>query len=274
MKKLNTKETIKRVGAGSLFLITGGGLIGLGGWLGTDNLILFKWVSYGLIISGVLSFLIGFQTLKTASNMIDNTSLILSCGIDKKSSIMIGSETLGFSINTPKWTKIIKAKKNERYISKLDQTFYLTRVNGSDIKTKQVPGWVIYKFLEIGYYKQLMKRTGKNGKPIGGFSLSTWQGVEWTGKGYRYQWQWSKSKWSTVMAIVKLGCVEYYNLTGVVLASGLEQRQTFILLVDPAYTFDALCISLLTDPRYPERNWHWLAEIMPPPDKCGKEVHS
>ena len=273
MKQLNTKETLKRVVVGSLFLIFGGLLIGLGGWISGDNLIVFQWVSYALRIAGVLSFLMGLQLIYTASNMIDNKSFTLSYQTEKKSPILIGSETFGFSINPPEWVRI-KGKKNKyREISKLDQTFNLTRVNGIDIENKQVPGWFVYKFLEIGFNKQLMKRKGKNGKPIGGFSLSSWQGVDWTGRGYRYQWQWSKSKWSTVMKIIKLGCIEYHRLTGgIVLATGLEQRKTFVLLVDPVYCFDAICIALLSDPLHPDRNWQWLAEIMPPPDQIGKEV--
>ncbi len=255
-KKATTTDKLKIITFGISTVTIGGGVMGLGSSIAGDGFPLFQFMGYGAIVSGLGTISLGLHSLWSVYDMMRiKKSYSLSYAIEEKSPVTIGG-VLDFL--TPS-----TQRKQVRNISKLDQIFTLEKVKQGNQRVSHVPGRVIFNFIKQGYEIQERNNCGSNGKPIGGFSLGSWQGKRWGAN--ISNWNWSKRNWSTVSNIVKMGCIEYHRLTGFVLASGLGNRQTFKLLVNPDYVFDALCIALLKDRRRPAKNWQWLAEIMPPP---------
>jgi hypothetical protein len=138
-------------------------------------------------------------------------------------------------------------------IDHLDCLFY-TEIDGS---VKCFAGWILWRFLHDGEWKQVQidaEYRGKRGKPPGAFSRSTWNGTAWRGKAYRYEFNWSKRNWSMVYNILVSGILEFYRITNIKIATGLGEGETLRLSRGAGYVYEAVSTSLLSE-------WNWLKEI-------------
>lgn len=263
-KKNKTKQILNQIGLGTTLLTISGSLFAIGVEIADTSFFIFKCAGISLIIASISIFIMGAYLLIATFDLIQiKPTYNLAYATEKKSPVIIKG-VMDFIAKTPKWDK--PKKSQLRYISKLDQTFILKEVNDGQKRVHLVSGRIIYNWLKIGYQIQESDKRGRNDKPIGGFSLGSWYGIEWSKKFCGRKWRWSKNNWRIVSTIVKLGCIEYEQLTGFCLGSGLQKRHTFKLLVGYQYAFDALCIALLKDTCPPYNDWRWLSEIMPPPN--------
>jgi hypothetical protein len=211
-------------------------------------------VIYILIVLTPLVYKLVTNTVSTKTNSLytRNPHLRTSPKGRKNSSVM------GFQLPLSRPLKIINNGRNnvsEQSLRVNHFDYYFTGIKNGH--KEQFAAWILWKFLHDGEHLQLRidyEYKSKRGKPPGAFSRSTWLGTKWHGAKYRYNFTWSMQSWAMVYGVLRTGIIEFGNITGLVIATGLGDGETLRLSRGAGYVYECVATALLPE-------WEWLLEI-------------